>query len=272
MIKCIIHCSDIHIRNFQRLDEYTEQLNCFIEKCRTIAAQYDPQEVRILIAGDLVHQKNNISNELFMFCSYFIRKLEEIAHVIILAGNHDLIVNNVARTDTLTALFQTAKFTNSTFIDARLGYESGCLVDDNITWAVYSIYDDYQRPDIENYQKDGQTIVGLYHGMIVGATLNNGCVADSGINGNTFDGCNCVMAGDIHKRQVIRYGNTNVIYPGSLIQQNFGETISQHGFAIWKIPELSYEFIDLETDYGLFDIEINNIDDIDNDKEQLINF
>ena len=31
-------------------------------------------------------------------------------------------------------------------------------------------------------------------------------------------------------------------------------------------------FIDLETDYGLYDFEIKDIDDIDNDKEILLNY
>ena len=35
---------------------------------------------------------------------------------------------------------------------------------------------------------------------------------------------------------------------------------------------MSYKFIDIDNDYGLYDIEINNIDDIDEDKEKLINF
>lgn len=272
MVKCIIHCSDIHIRNFIRLNEYTEQLDKFVGKCAEIASHYNKEEVRILIAGDLVHQKNNISNELITFCCHFIRQLEEIAKVIVISGNHDLIVNNVSRLDTLTALFHAAQFQNALFLDSMLEYESGCVVDDNIIWALYSIYDDYQRPNIEDYDTNEKTVIGLYHGMIVGASLNNGFVVDSGVNGNIFEGCNCVMAGDIHKRQAIKYGNTIVVYPGSLVQQNFGETVSQHGFAIWKIPELTYEFIDLETNYGLFDIEINDINDIDNDKEQLINF
>lgn len=272
MIKCIIHCSDIHVRNFQRLDEYTEQLANFVGKCKKIASHYEKEEVRILIAGDLVHQKNSISNELLIFCSHFIRQLEEIAKVIVLAGNHDLIVKNTQRVDTLTALFQTAKFHNSIFVDAELDYESGCIVDDNVIWAVYSIYDDYQIPDIENYISEDKTIIGLYHGMVVGASLNNGCILDTGVNGKIFDKCHCVMAGDIHKRQIIKYGDTIVAYPGSMIQQTFGETISQHGFIVWNLPALSYEFIDLNTDYGLFDIEINSLDDIDNDKERLINF
>ena len=76
MIKCIIHCADIHIHNFHRYDEYSEQLMKFVDKCKEIADKYEKGEVRILIAGDLVNQKNNISNELIVFSSFFIRKLE----------------------------------------------------------------------------------------------------------------------------------------------------------------------------------------------------
>ena len=79
MIKCIIQCADIHIRNFKRHDEYAEQLNNFIEKCKNITDKYEnPQEeVRILICGDIVHQKTDISNELFIFVSSFLRQLSD---------------------------------------------------------------------------------------------------------------------------------------------------------------------------------------------------
>jgi DNA repair exonuclease SbcCD nuclease subunit len=102
--------------------------------------------------------------------------------------------------------------------------------------------------------------------------LNNGTVVDGGVEGSLFEGCDCVMAGDIHKRQVLKRGNVDIVYSGSLIQQTFGETVSQHGFVIWDIENMTHEFVDLESDYGLYDISIENIDDIDNDKEKLINF
>lgn len=272
MVKCIIHCSDIHIRNFQRLNEYAEQLSKFVEKCKEIASNYEKDEVRILISGDLVHSKNNISNELITFSSFFLRELEQIAKVIVIAGNHDLIVNNTSRTDTLTALFETANFDNCVFVDELLGYKSGIVEDDNIIWALYSIYDGFSPPNLDGIDRKGKKVIGLYHGMVVGASLNNGSVAESGVEGELFNGCDCVMAGDIHKRQIIKRGDVEIVYPSSLIQQTFGETVSQHGFAVWNIENMSYEFIDLESDYGLYDISIDSIDDFDNDKEKLINF
>ncbi len=272
MIKLVIHCSDIHIRNFQRLNEYADQLTRFVEKCKEITNGYKREEVRILISGDLVHQKNNISNELMTFCSFFLRQLEEIATVLVIAGNHDLLVNNTSRTDTLTALFDTANFQDCKFLDSMLGYESGFIEDDNVIWALYSIYSGYMAPLFLDLEKKDKTIIGLYHGMVVGATLNNGTVVDNGVEGSLFEGCNCVMAGDIHKRQVIKRGDVDIVYPGSLIQQTFGETVSQHGFCVWDIEHMTHKFIDLETDYGLYDIEVNGIEDFDKDEERLINF
>lgn len=273
MIKVIIHCADLHIRNYQRHDEYVEQLEKFTNECREIASRYEPGEVRILISGDLVNQKNTISNELMVISSFFIRKLEEIATVVVIGGNHDMVVNNTSRTDTLTGIFQTASFENSTFLDMMLDYKSGCVVDDNIIWAVYSIYDDYRRPDIEDTieKNPGKTVVGLYHGMIIGAKLDNGTIAEDGLNCDAFTNCDCVMAGHIHKRQELRRGNVKIVYPGSLIQQSFAETVSEHGFAVWNMEDLTYGFVDIESDYNLYDIEIEDEKDIDADKEKLIN-
>ena len=234
MIKLVIHAADIHIRNVQRHEEYADQLTQFVNKCKEISSPFKSDEVRIVLAGDLVHQKNTISNELFVFASTFIRQLEEISQVIVISGNHDLLVNNTSRKDTMTALFETANFQNSVFVDGYLGFESGTLIDDNVTWALYSIYSDYRKPDIYQARQENptNTVIGLYHGTIIGATLNHGNVIQEGTYGETFDGCDIVMAGDIHKRQELKRGNVPIVYPGSLIQQTFGETVTQHGFCV----------------------------------------
>lgn len=277
MIKCIIHCSDIHIRNYQRLVEYSEVLSDFIARCKEIASAYDKEEVRIVIAGDLVHQKNTVSNELMFFTSNFIRELSGIAKVIIIAGNHDYLSSNENRLDTLSGLFATAQFENAEFLDSITEYKSGCIKDQNVIWALYSTYDGFIRPDIES-AKDGDEnckVIGLFHGDLVGATLYNGYVMDSGVNASIFNGCDVVMAGHIHKRQVIEKGGVKIVYGGSLIQQNFGESVSNHGFVEWTIDDnnvISEKLHELESNYSMYNIEVNSLDEIDEDKERLINF
>jgi len=274
MIKKIIHLADIHIRNFQRLEEYTSKLNELKEKVAEITKPYKLEEVRILIAGDIVHSKNSISNELIAFVSSWIRELEQFGKVVVISGNHDLMVGNMSRIDTLTAVFTAAQFNNAIHLDSYLGYDSGIIQDENVTWALYSIFTDFRRPDIEQARKDfpNNTIIGLYHGTIIGATLNNGTIMDNGIDGDIFSGCDMVMAGDIHKRQELKRGDVTIVYPGSLIQQTFGETVTQHGFVVWDLETKTHEFVDLSDDYALYDFEISSVDDIDNNKETLINF
>lgn len=273
-VKKIITCGDIHIRNFVRQEEYGEQLTKFIDKCREIADDYEREEVRIVIVGDILHQKNNISPELITIVSAFIRQLEEVANVVMIAGNHDLLENNTSRKDAISGIFDTAQFQNAFLLDSELDYQSGYVVDNNITWCVYSIYDGYSKPDIAKARKDlpNNKIIGLYHGMIVGASLNNGSVVDSGVDGDVFGGCDCVMAGHIHKRQELKRGDVPIVYCGSLLQQTFGETVTQHGFSVWDVESMEHTFIDLETDYGLYDMEISNIEDIENDNERIVNY
>lgn len=273
-VKKIITCGDIHIRNFMRQDEYANQLTKFINKCKEIASEYNSEEIRIVIVGDILHQKNNISPDLITIVSAFIRELEKIAKVILIAGNHDLVENNTSRKDAISSIFDTARFTNSYLLDYELDYQSGIVVDDNISWCLYSIYDNYIKPDISvaRQRKPNNKFIGLYHGMIVGASLNNGSVVDNGVDRDIFSGCDCVMAGHIHKRQELRRGDTPIVYCGSLIQQTYGETVTQHGFSLWDVETMSHKFIDLDTDYGLYDIELNDINDIDNDKEIIINY
>lgn len=273
-IKKIIACADVHIRNYIRQDEYADLLTNFINQCHEICNGLKKEEVRIVICGDMLHQKNNISPDLITIVSTFIRELENIGIVLVIAGNHDLVENNLSKKDAISSIFDTAQFQNAHLLDAILGYKSGYVIDNNITWSLYSIYDNYAKPDIPSAKKDAENnkIIGLYHGMLIGAQLNNGTIVDNGLEGDVFDGCDIVLAGDIHKRQKIMRHGIEIIYSGSLIQQNYGETVTQHGFTVIDVPTLESKFVDLVSSYGMYKIEIKDIDDIKNNKEIIINY
>lgn len=278
MIKKIYQLADIHIPTYQKLEMYATQLEKTVQLIAQDAEASGLQrdEMRIVICGDLVNSKNTVTNELNVFVSSFIRELANICKVLVIAGNHDLIESNTSRTDTLTAIFQTAKFdpNDAVFIDMSLDYESGALIDDNVIWALYSIYDDFKGPNIEPLKKSypDKQIIGLFHGLIVGCKLFNGFVGDSGCDNSLFDGCDVVMAGHIHKRQIIEGNDCKIVYVGSTVQKNFGESLTQHGFAVWNVPSLECTFIDVPSEYGYFDMTINNFDDFKEDKEILNNY
>ena len=130
------------------------------------------------------------------------------------------------------------------------------------------------RPDIEKAIEENpdNIIVGLYHGEIVGSKNYNGSIFDIGLFKEEFNGCNCVMLGHIHKRQELKNYDTKLVYCGSLIQQNNGETVTQHGFVVWNMETLDYQFIDLDNEYGYYNFEIKSVEDIENDKEILLNY
>jgi DNA repair exonuclease SbcCD nuclease subunit len=276
MIKRIYQIADVHIPTYQKLDMYAEQLDKLVNNIQEDVNSHhlSKDEIRIVICGDLVHSKNIVTNELSVFASTFIRQLSSICRVLCIAGNHDLIESNTSRTDTLTAIFQTAQFDNATFLDMELGYECGTVIDDNITWALYSIYDDLNKPDIDIVRKKypNNIVIGLFHGSIVGGKLYNGFISDTGNDTASFEECDYVFAGHIHKRQELVSGNCKIVYAGSPIQQNYGESLTQHGYVVWDIENKSYEFVDIETDYGYYDFSIKSIDDIREDKEILINY
>lgn len=276
MIKRIYQIADVHIPTYQKLEMYSEQLQKLIDNIEEDANKsgLSPDEMRIVICGDLVNSKNNVTNELNVFASSFIRQLSSIAKVICIAGNHDLVESNVSRTDTLTAIFQTAQFDNAVFLDMELGYESGIVYDDDITWALYSFYDGYRKPDINNAikEKPDNKVLGLYHGQIVGTKLYNGFISDSGQDADIFKGCKYVLAGHIHKRQSIKKGDCEIVYSGSVLQKDYGESITQHGYVIWDLTEDKYEFVDIPSEYGYYDFTINSIEDIKNNNEKLNNY
>lgn len=199
MIKKIVHLADIHIRTFRMHDEYMDVFKTLMNDLTNLLVEYKREEIRIVIAGDLVHQKIVISNEQLLLGTWFIRKLEEIAPVIIIAGNHDLLENNKDRMDSITPMVQFLP-------DKDINYfkESKCYLDDNIVWCVYSIFEGNSKPNIDAARKefgDDKTYIGLYHAPIINAKTDIGYEIDHGNELEIFEGCDIGMLGDIHKRQ-----------------------------------------------------------------------
>ena len=274
MIKKIIHVADIHIRNIQRHSEYNEQINKFIEQCEEISTEYEFNEVRIVIVGDLFHQKIQTSNEQTTLLSDFLKKLNKIAPVVIIAGNHDFMESNMDRLDSITPIIKLLELENVNYLDMSCDYKSKCFVDDNIVWCLYSLFDNYKIPEIKTERIDNpdKKFIGLFHGAVAGSKTDIGFEFEHGMSLDIFDGLDACLCGDIHKRQELNHGDIKIVMPGSLIQQNKGETISGHGYLLWDVDSLDYEPYDLESDYGFYNFKINSITDIENGEEEFINF
>ncbi len=270
MVKKIIQLSDIHCRTFKMLDEYSETLEVVVNDIKEKVKGLNRDELRIALTGDIFHQKITISNEQIMLVSWFFTELEKIAPLIIICGNHDLVESNKDRVDSITPIIKLLPNLNINYYKGG----SDCYVDDNIVWCVYSIFDNNKRPDIESGKLkygDDKTYVGLFHGPIIGASTDIGYVIEHGYGLEIFEGCDMVLCGDIHKEQKLIYKNIPVVQIGSLIQQNFGETVSSHGYGIWDVKNKDYEKHNIDSNYGFYQFKITSIDDIDNGDEKLIN-
>lgn len=276
MVTKIIACADIHIPTYKGIEDVKKVLSTFIEQCKEIVKENGKAETRIVVCGDLVHNKISITNESVLATHWFLQQLNSICKTIVIAGNHDFLVNNMDRVDSIKPILEIGSLKNVTYLDAKLTYKSGILMDDNIAWCLYSSFDEFNRPDITFFKgakkDENLTYVGLIHGDVNGAITATNYVVEHGLDGGVFEGCDFVIAGHIHKRQEIKKNGIKIVYCSSIKQTNMGESVSGHGFVLWDVEKKEYEYVDTPNeDSGYYKFEIYGIDDINEDYEELIN-
>ena len=274
MIKKLFHIADLHFRTYKRHDECREVCQKFIQETKNYVDDNNlsRNEVRIVMAGDIVHQKITISNELSVLVSWFLEECSNICPVVLIAGNHDLLENNKDRIDSLTPILDKRTYSK------EVAYYKGsqCYLDDNIVWCVYSIFEENKKPDIDAARKlygNDKKYIGLFHAPVNGAITSIGFEFEFGdsVELEQFDGCDAVIMGDIHHRQNFIYKGINITYTGSLIQQDFGERVSDHGYLIWDVEHLDYTEHNISTEYGYYVFKINSLEDIETQREYLTN-
>jgi DNA repair exonuclease SbcCD nuclease subunit len=171
----------------------------------------------------------------------------------------------MSRLDALTPIIESLKNENIVYYKNRGSYE-----DQNVEWVVFSLMDHNVPPHITESER---TKIGLFHGPVVGLSTDVGYKFEDGFDSSRFAGCDLVLCGDIHKRQVFAIPNEKKAYMiGSTIQQNFGETVRKHGFGIYDVEEDKYEFVDLENSKPFLSFKITSIDDLVNGTEKLLNY
>lgn len=270
MVKRIIHIADLHIRTIQMHELYKTQFEKLIEEIREHSIQWTSEgvawdEIRIVIAGDIAHQKINISNEQLLLTSWLLNKLSGYGKLIIIPGNHDFLENNTQRVDSITPIVELLDNKNINYLK-----DSGDYVDDNIQWIVYSLYQHNVRPEFT--KQEGLLTVGLFHGPIQGLSTDLGFEFEDAYDKLNFNDLDLLLCGDIHKRQQFTLPNGGkAIMVGSLIQQNFGETVKHHGYGVYNVQTDEYTFHDLPNEQPFLHFSINDIKDIEDGKETHLN-
>lgn len=263
-IDYIIHISDIHIPLFKRQDEYKEVFNTLYEKIKTFKSNLKIKKntnipLIVVITGDLLHSKTDLSPECINNTYNFIKNLLKLVPVIIIPGNHDVNMNNTKRLDSITPILADLSDNHQLYYLLN----SGIYTLNNIVFSHASIFDYNIIPADEIKVDENQTKIALFHGRINGVELNNGFTLSGEKSKNTnktitvsaFNNYDMVLLGDIHNHQFIK---ENIAYAGSLIQQNIGEDLDKHGLILWNVQKRTGVFHKIKNNYGYLQVTIDN--------------
>ncbi len=220
----IAHVSDIHIRKLRYHKEYTTVFEELYEKLR------EEKPDIIVNTGDTFHTKLDMSPEAIKMMSDLFVGLADIAPYHMILGNHDMNLKNSGRLDAISPIVEYLDHPNIHFHK----YASVVEVADGIDLHVLSIVDP------ENWQEnlpEDRVNIALYHGSVVGSVTDSGWMMTHGdISLDELEKYDYAMLGDIHKTDQKVDSEGRARYPGSLVQQNHGET-NDKGYLIWEIKD-----------------------------------
>ena len=275
MLKYIFHLSDLHIRNgdnkYSRYDEYNTVFNNTISSLNTNITNKNlsKSDFVIIITGDIFHNKNNIGNYGLLLYKNFITELIKIGKVIIIHGNHDKIQSDLNQ----PSLVFSSTFQNENLIVLN---ESTSFVIDEIGFSYVSVDDtlDFNSnsgrlavlPSFPNIKESVKYKIALFHGTFSKSKLYNGELIHEENNPYPLEWIkdfDYALFGDIHKRQTDTYNKkTKYGYSGSLIQQNFGEDILDHGYLIWDLYNKEITEVNVYNTIGYINIKQNDNEEI----------
>jgi len=233
----IAHFADIHFRPFDRHDEYRQAFQEFFDN----SSSYNLDA--IVIAGDILHEKTQrITPEVIEMLTWLFTEFAKVADTYIILGNHDGNLKNLHRRDAISPI---VKALDNPKI--HLYIKSGRYpLNDDINFCVFSPFDEKGWEHVK--PEDKKINICLFHGSVQGCTTDNDFELDGEVEPSFFDGYDFTFLGDIHKHQYMD-SEKRIAYPGSTLQQNFGESINNHGFLLWNIKDkdnFDVEHVELE--------------------------
>jgi DNA repair exonuclease SbcCD ATPase subunit len=199
----------------------------------------------IVITGDILHNKIDLTPECCILVYELLKRLGEIAPVFMIAGNHDALLNNRDRVDSLTSILHERMPANVYYFA-----HTGVYKHANLLFVVNSLLDDDPWIKPIDVRSDGYITCALYHGQ-VGYWVNQ-----LGFKSQTFEkevtdfeGADIVLLGDIHKYQYMD-DMKRVAYAGSLVSQNFTETDDDHGVLVWDLKTMTSRLQRITNEYA----------------------
>ncbi len=276
----IIHIADLHIRTGDpdraRIDEYKVVLDEFLKIVKHLDCVREGTALTV-IAGDVFHNKGRIESAGFKLFSRFVSRLSVLTPVVLICGNHDYRQEDPNIPDMLESML------DPWLDNERVKYlqNTGHYEFNNIGFGVVSVKDTLRTgntsgigtlpsyPSVGMFSPNVTRRIALFHGTVKACKLQNGNTSAtlSAYPLEWFKGYDMLLLGDVHKQQLHKTSDGMPWgYPGSLIQQDFGESIYGHGFLLWDVEACTATAHHVPNTYGLvtlrnktstFDFEVN---------------
>lgn len=240
----IVHISDIHWRGLSRHSEYRKSFEYFFKDIK------EKEPDIIYVGGDIVHSKTHgISPELIENLSWWFTSLAKIAPTHVILGNHDGLILNKDRQDAITPIIEAIDNPNI-FLYKKSGvYPFGKNKDGKTyNWCVLSCFDEENWKNV--LPEEDSINICLFHGSVEKSKTDSDWVLDGEISLKELQKFDFGLLGDIHKMQYLD-NEKRIAYPGSAIQQNYGEA-RKKGYLFWEINDIddySSEFFEIQNDY-----------------------
>ena len=280
IINYIFHFADIHIRagiesGDSKVTRYQEYIDILNKACSYIQSTHgNVQDYVFVVAGDLVHDNRKAGAHCIDLFYQVIKKMAHLAPVYIIRGNHDYNQSSVSEQDMLSALLKGLdQYPNIAYLK-----QSGYYTAANIGFGLIAIQDALKSGDTHGRVDELPPFpkasalpnnlkkIALFHGDVPAAYP----IEWFG------DGYDYILLGDLHRLQVYNAKPSSELlqmtheqgichmstytrtekhkpiwaYPGSTIQQNFGESIVGHGFLKWDIAHDSVHAFHIPNQYG----------------------
>ena len=247
--KRLYHISDIHIRQHQRHGEYREVFSNF---CNMLRQDKAGKDSILVCTGDVLHSKTQLTPECIELTREFFREVSSILPTVVIAGNHDANLSNLTRQDALSPILEPIMADKK---GKNLHYfkNTGVYTMKNLSFAVISVFDE-TFPPIKEHPKNTLK-VALYHGTLDGAKTDQDYKLQSSMKQSAFSAYDLTLLGDIHRHQFL---SPRMEYAGSMIQQNFGETLDLHGYVLWDLVDMQSQFIEVPNQYGFATFLLRN--------------
>jgi DNA repair exonuclease SbcCD nuclease subunit len=180
----IVHLSDVHIRLTKRHEEYREVFDKVYEEIKKT-----PENTIVINTGDTFHSKVDLSPEAVKEASEFFKKLADLRPTLVIAGNHDCLLTNVTRLDSISPIIDNLRHENLFYLKESKLYSFADILINNM-----SVFTDHTKfvmmKDVSKKIKMSfDTTIALFHGGVFDAKTDVGyTITNKSITNEMFDG------------------------------------------------------------------------------------